>query len=59
MEPVAQMMGFAPGQGALTVGKDTTPVPHGQGLALGGLDDPAGPSDLQGLGWWAAQGSGE
>ena len=46
MDPVAQMMGLAPGQGAGTVGKDAATVADGQGGALGGLDDSAGPSDL-------------
>ncbi len=56
MEPVAQVVGVAPGQGAGAVGEDTAAVPHGQGGALGGLDDPGGPSDLQGLGGGATQG---
>ena len=50
VEPVAQVVGFAPGQGAVTVGEDTAAVADGQGVALGGLDDPAGPADLQRLG---------
>jgi hypothetical protein len=50
MEPVAQVMGFAPGQGPLAVGEDTAAVTHGQGVALGGLDDSGGPADLQRLG---------
>src|SRR5829696_2724815 len=50
MEPVPQMVGVAPGQGPFTVGEDTAPVPHGQGGALAGLDDPGGPADLQRLG---------
>ena len=43
------MVGFAPGQGAVTAGEDTAAVTHGQGGALGGGDDPAGPADVQGL----------
>ena len=54
MEPVAQMMGFTPGQGAGAVREDTTAVAHRQGGALGGLDDPGGPADLQRLGGGAA-----
>ena len=50
MEPVAQMMGLTPAQGAGTVGEHTAPVADGQGDGLGGLDDPAGPPDLQRLG---------
>ena len=50
MEPVAQVVGFAPAQGSGAVGEDTAAVAHGQGGALGGLDDPGGPADFQGLG---------
>src|SRR5829696_4208614 len=59
MEPVPQMVGVAPGQGPFTVGEDTAPVPHGQGGALAGLDDPGGPADLQGLGRGPTQDSGQ
>jgi hypothetical protein len=50
MEPVAQMMGLTPAQGALAAREDTAAVPHGQGGALGRTHDPGGPADLQGLG---------
>ena len=56
VEPVAQVVGFAPGQGAVTVGEDTAAVADGQGAALGGLDDPAGPADLQRLGGGTPEG---
>jgi hypothetical protein len=56
VEPVAQVVGFAPGQGAVTVGEDTAAVADGQGVALGGLDDPAGPADLQRLGGGTPEG---
>ena len=46
-------------QGSGAVGEDTAAVAHGQGGALGGLDDPGGPSDLQWLGGGAAQGRGQ
>ena len=46
MEPVAQVVGVAPGQGPLAVGEDTAAVADGQGGALGGVDDPGGPPDL-------------
>ena len=59
MEPVAQMMRFAPGQGPFTVGEDTAAVADGQGAALGGLDDSGGPADLQRLGRGATQGRGQ
>ena len=59
MEPVPQMVGFAPGQGAGAVGEDTAAVPHGQGGALGGLDDPGGPADLQRLGRGPTQDRGQ
>ena len=59
MEPVAHVVGFAPGQGPGAVREDTAAVPHRQGGALGGLDDPGGPSDLQGLGGGATQGRGQ
>ena len=48
MDPVLQMMSFAPGRGALAVREDAAAVADGQGDPLGGLDDPAGPADLQG-----------
>ena len=54
MEPVAQMMGLTPGQGAGAVGEDTAAVADGQGAALGGLDDSGGAADLQRLGRGAA-----
>jgi hypothetical protein len=57
--PVAQVMGFAPGQGSLAAGEDTAAVADGQGAALGGLDDSAGPADLQRLGRGAAQDWGQ
>ena len=59
MEPVAEVVGFAPGQGPLAVGEDTAAVAHGQGGALGGVDDSGGPPDLQGLGGGASQGRGQ
>ena len=59
MQPVAQVVGVAPGQGPLAVGEDTAAVADGQSGALAGLDDPGGPSDLQGLGGGAAKGRWE
>ncbi len=59
MEPVAQVVGVAPGQGSGAVGEDTAAVADGQGGALAGLDDPGGPSDLQRLGGGATQGRGQ
>ena len=58
MQPVAQVVGVAPGQGPLAVGEDTAAVADRQGGALGGLDDPGGPADLQRLGGGARPGSG-
>ena len=58
VQPVAQMMGLAPGQRPLAVGEDTTPVTDGQGGALGGLDDSGGPPDLQRLGGGATKDRG-
>jgi len=55
MQPVAQMMGFTPGQGPRTAGEHTATITNRQGGALGGLDDPAGPADLQRLGGCATQ----
>jgi hypothetical protein len=49
VQPVTQVVGLAPGQGSLAAGEDTAAVTHGQGGTLGGLDDPGGPADLQGL----------
>ena len=48
-EPVAQMVGFAPGQGAGAVGKDAAAVPHTQCPTLAGLDDSAAAPNVQGL----------
>ena len=59
VDPVAQMVGLAPGQRAGTVGEDAAAVADGQGGALGGLDDPGGPADLQRLGRGAPQGRGQ
>jgi hypothetical protein len=50
IHPVPQMMGFAPGQGPVAGGEDAAAVADGQGDALAGLDDPAGPTNVQGLG---------
>ena len=46
VEPVAQVVGVAPGQGSGAVGEDTAAVADGQGGALGGVDDSGGPPDL-------------
>ena len=46
MQPVAQMVGLAPGRGPVAAGHRTTTVADHQGGALGGRDDPAGPADL-------------
>jgi hypothetical protein len=46
VQPVAQVVGFAPGQGSIAAGEHTAAVANRQGGALGGLDDPAGPADL-------------
>ena len=59
VQPVPQVMGFAPGQGPVTVGEHAAAVPHGQSRALGGGDDPAGPADVQGLAGGAAQDQGQ
>ena len=59
IQPVDQMMGLAPGKGAVTGGEDTAAVAHGQGDPLGGLDDPGGPSDVQGLAGGATQDRGQ
>ena len=59
MEPVAQMMGFAPGRGPLTAGHRTAAVAHDQGGPLGGGHDPGGAADLQRLGGAATQGRGQ
>ncbi len=59
MEPVAEMVGFAPGRGPVAAGERTAAVADDQGGALGGGDDPAGAADLQRLGGGAAKGRGE
>jgi hypothetical protein len=59
IQPVPQMMGFAPGKGPVAAGEHPAAVADGQGGALGGLDDPGGPTDLQGLAWGPTQGRGQ
>ena len=59
MEPVPEMMGFAPGRGPLAAGHRTAAVTHHQGGPLGGRDDPGGAAELQGLGGAATKGWGE
>ena len=59
MQPVAHMMGFAPGWRPPTAREPTAAVPHGQGAALGGGHDPAGPPDLKWLGGGTTQGRGQ
>ena len=46
-------------RGPVAVGQDTAAVADGQGGALGGLDDPAGPADLQRLGGRTPEDRGE
>jgi hypothetical protein len=50
VEPVAQVMGLAPGWGSVAAGEGAAAVPDHQGGALGGGHHPAGPADLQRLG---------
>jgi hypothetical protein len=50
VQPMGEVVGFAPARGSVTAREHTAAVADGQGGALGGLDDPAGPPDLQRLG---------
>ena len=59
VQPMPHMMGLTPAQRPITAREDTAVVADGQGDPLGGLDDPAGPPDLQRLGGGAAQDRGE
>ncbi len=59
MQPVAQMVGFAPGRGPVAPGERTAAVADHQGGPLGGGDDPAGPAHLQQLGGGATKGRRE
>ena len=59
MQPMLEMVGFAPGQGSRAAGEDTAAVADDQGGALGGGDDSGGAADLQGLGGAAPKGWGE
>jgi hypothetical protein len=49
MQPVPQVVGFAPGQRPVTGREPTAAVADGKGGALGGLDDSGGPAHLQRL----------
>ena len=59
VEPMLEMVGFAPGRGPLAASHRTTAVADDQGGPLGGGDDPGGAADLQGLGGAATKGWGE
>src|SRR5215203_4723016 len=59
IQPMLEMVGLAPGQRAVTAGEDTAAVAHGQGGPLGGLDDPGGPADVQGLAGGPTQDRGQ
>jgi hypothetical protein len=59
IQPVLDVVGLAPGQGAVTAGEDTAAVAHGQGGPLGGLDDSGGPADVQGLAGGPTQDRGQ
>ena len=59
MEPVAQMVGFAPGRGSVAAGHRAAAVADHQGGPLGGGDDPGGPADLQRLGRGTPKGRGK
>jgi hypothetical protein len=48
-------MSLTPFQGPITAREDTATVAHSQGGALGGVDDPAGPADVQGQAGGTAQ----
>ena len=58
VQPVPEMVGFAPGRGPVAAGDRTAAVADDQGSPLGSGDDAAGPADLQRLGGGAAQGRG-
>ncbi len=49
IQPVDQMMGLAPGQGALAVREDAAAVADSQSGPLGRADDPGGPAQVQRL----------
>ena len=59
IQPVDQMVGLAPGKGALAAREDTAAVAYGQGGALGGGDDPGGAAEVQGLGRGPTQDRGQ
>ena len=59
MEPVAQMVGLAPGRGSVAARHRTTTVADHQGGALGGGHHPAGPAHLQRLGRRTPKGWGK
>ena len=58
VEPVAEMVGFAPGRGSVAPAT-AQPPSRTTRAARGGGDDPAGPADHQWLGGGAAKGRGE
>jgi hypothetical protein len=59
MEPVDQMMGFAPARGPITASDGAATVADDQGVALGGVHDPGGAAHLQRLGRGPTQGRGQ
>jgi hypothetical protein len=59
VDPVVEVVGVAPAQGAVAAGEHTATVADGQGAGLGGVDDPGGPAEVQGLAGGAAQGWGQ
>jgi hypothetical protein len=59
VQPVAQMVGLAPGQRPGAVGEHTATVADGQGGPLGGLDHPGRPPHLQRLAGGPTQDRGE
>jgi hypothetical protein len=56
VQPVAQVVGLAPGHRAVAAGEHAAAVADRQRPALRGRDHPRGPAQVERLGWGAAQG---
>jgi hypothetical protein len=59
IQPMLNVVGFAPREGPLAVGEHTAAVADSQGKALGGLDHPGAAAEVQGLAGGPTQDGGQ